>query len=51
MKGKRKRGADDLDFGDFDEGSGEWSGLGAGIDKTSALCTVANEAEARSREL
>ena len=46
MKGKRKRGADDLDFGDFDEGSGEWSGLGAGPDKTSALCTVANEEEA-----
>ena len=33
VKGKRKRGADDLDFDDFDEGagrSGEWRGLGAG---------------------
>ena len=46
MKGKWKRGADDLDFDDFDEGSGEWSGMGAGLDKTSALCTVANEEEA-----
>ena len=46
MKGKRKRGADDLDFDDFDEGSGEWSGMGAGLDKTSALCTVVNEEEA-----
>ena len=28
VKGKGKRGAnDDLDFDDFDEGSGEWSGL------------------------
>ena len=35
VKGKRKRGADDLDFDDFDEGSGEWSGLG-GLDQTSA---------------
>ena len=24
VKGKRKRGANDLDFDDFDEGSGEW---------------------------
>ena len=32
VKGKRKRGADDLVF---DEGSGEWSGLG-GLDQTSA---------------
>ena len=32
VKGKRKRGADDLDF---DEGSREWSGLG-GLDQTSA---------------
>ena len=30
VKGKRKRGADDLDFDD--EGSGERSGLGAGLD-------------------
>ena len=35
VKGKRKRGADDLDFDGFDEGSGEWSGLG-GLDQTSA---------------
>ena len=47
MKGKRKRGADDLDFDNFDEGSGEWSGLGAGLDKTSALCTVANDEAGR----
>ena len=34
VKGKRKRGADGLDFDDFDEGSGEWSGVG-GLDQTS----------------
>ena len=42
VKGKRKRGDDDLDFVDFDKGSGEWSGLGLGweawlsLDQTSA---------------
>jgi nucleolar protein 14 len=41
VKGKRKRGADDLDFDD--EGSGEWSGLGAGLDQTSALLPEASE--------
>ena len=50
VKGKWKRGADDLDFDDFDESSGrsgEWSGLGAGpagLDDRSA--TVASEEEA-----
>ena len=34
LKGKRKRGADDLDFDD--EGLVEWSRLGAGLDQTSA---------------
>ena len=29
VQGKRKRGDDDLDFVDFDKGSGEWSGLEA----------------------
>lgn len=42
MKGKRKRGADDLDF---DEGSGEWSGLGVGLDQTSAPLSEASEEE------
>ena len=46
VKGKRKRGADDLDFDDFDEGSGEWSGLGAGLDQTSAPLSVESEEEA-----
>ena len=35
LKGQRKRGANDPDFDDFDEGLGEWSGLG-GLDQTSA---------------
>ena len=42
VKGKRKRGADDLDF---DDGSGEWSGLGAGLDQTSAPLSEASEEE------
>lgn len=42
MKGKRKRGADDLDF---DEGSEEWSGLGAGLDQTSAPLSIPSEEE------
>ena len=43
LKGKRKRGADDLDFDD--EGPGEWSGLGAGLDQTSAPLSEASEEE------
>ena len=43
VKRKRKRGADDLDF---DEGSGEWSGLGAGLDQTSTPLSEASEEEA-----
>ena len=43
VKGKRKRGADDLDFDDFDEGSGEWSGLGVGLDQASAPLSEASE--------
>ena len=43
VKGKRKRGADDLDFDD--EGPGEWSGLGAGLDQTSAPLSEASEEE------
>ena len=39
-KGKRKRGADDLDL---EEGSGEWSGLGAGLDQASAPLSEASE--------
>ena len=49
MKGKRKRGADDLDFDDFDESSGrsgEWSGLGAGRAGLDQLPIVASEEEA-----
>jgi nucleolar protein 14 len=43
-KGKRKRGAsaDDLDF---EEGSGEWGGLGAGLDQASAPLSEASEDE------
>ena len=43
VKGKRKRGADDLDFDD--EGPGEWSGLGAGLDQTSAPLSEVSEEE------
>lgn len=44
VKGKRKRGADDLDD-DFDEGPGEWDGLGAGLDQTGAALSEAGEEE------
>ena len=37
------KGADDLDFDDFDKCSGEWSGLGAGLD----LLSVASEEKAK----
>ena len=37
------KGADDLDFDDFDECSGEWSGLGAGLDPLS----IASEEKAK----
>ena len=43
VKGKRKRDADDLDFDD--EGSEGWSGLGAGLDHTSALLSEASDEE------
>lgn len=42
VKGKRKRGADDLDD-DFDEGPGEWDGLGVGLDQTHAAPSEASE--------
>ena len=48
LKGKRRRGADDLDFDD--EGLVEWSGLGAGLDQTSAPLSEASEEEAEPAE-
>ena len=49
VKGKRKRGADDLDD-DFDEGPGDWDGLGTGLDQTAALSEASEDDTERDAE-
>lgn len=44
VKGKRKRGADDLDD-DFDDGQGEWDELGVGLVQTSAALSEESQEE------